>query len=157
MSDPITAFINGTAKIISDIFSAPKNIITDTSGKISSGFEKTISSGESVITTGLKSGENVLTSGINAYVDTERSITKGLVNVAGDIGHTGRFLAKNGVGLLDNVQDQFFQTVADIRSDVTNTIQIVIFLAAIGIAAGAILYGDKILDRGVKMAGITLG
>jgi len=138
----------------------PGQTYEDTSGKILSGYETTVKSGENVIITGEKELGSTARLGIetagNFGIDTERSITKGLVNIVGDAAHSARYVAKNGIGLLDNIQDQFFQLIQDIRGDITNTFQVIILLSAIGIAAGVILFGDKILDRGIKTAGIEI-
>src|SRR4030042_4038188 len=117
----------------------PGQTYEDTSGKILSGYETTVKD------VGITSRQ-AITSAENFGIDIERSVTKGIVNVVGDTNHSLRYVAKNGIGLLDNVQDQFFQVVQDVRIDITNTVQVVIFISAIGIVAGIILFGDKTLD-----------
>lgn len=91
-----------------------------------------------------------------AYVDTERGVLKTAGNFGGDVLHTGRYVAKNVVALGDNVQDNITTVIQDIRVDITNTIQISIVIGVIGITAFMILYGDKIMERGINVAGLEL-
>jgi len=123
---------------------------------LSGGYIQTAKGFENVTTQGIKSGENVLTSGIGAYVDTERSVVKGINNVTGELGHTGRFVAKNAIALVDNTQDNLVQVVQDIRVDVTNTVQMTFIVMAGGAAIFFILFGDKIMERGINLSGLEI-
>lgn len=115
---------------------------------------------ENVGVTGIKSTENVLSTGVKSletgWIDTERSITKGAVNIVGDFAHSGRFVAKNVVALADNTQDNIVQVVQDIRTDVTSTVQLTVFVVGVGAVAFFILYGDKIMERGINMSGLEI-
>lgn len=88
--------------------------------------------------------------------DFGRGILRTVDNGADNFGHTVRFTAKNMISLVDNLQDNVFQTVNDVRVDVANGIQIFFILAGSGILAFTILYGDKILQRGFSLGEIAL-
>ena len=92
----------------------------------------------------------------DSYIDTERNILKTAGNFTGDVLSSGRYIAKNAVALVDNTQDNITTILQDIRVDVTNTIQIGLIIAVIGIAAFMIIYGDKIIDRGINISGLEL-
>jgi hypothetical protein len=142
-----------TAPEISKSFDKIGTDITSTSQIFLTGAAKNIDTltieGNETIRQGLKGAENF-------GVDIERSITKGAVNLWGDTMSTGRYAARNVVALVDNMQDNLTTVVQDVRVDVTNTVQVVAFVIAVGVAAAIIMYGDKIMERGIQLSGIEI-
>lgn len=90
---------------------------------------------------------------VNNVIDTSGQL---LNNVQGNIGYTSRFGTKNLYALADNTQDNLFQLLNDIRTDLADGVQIFAILSAIGLAAFFILYGDKIFKSGFSFGEISL-
>ena len=88
--------------------------------------------------------------------DTLRGGGRLIDNSIGNVAHTVRFAAKNVVGLIDNTQDHIYSLTQDIRTDVTNTVQIFTIITATGLAAFFILYGDKVLKQGLQVGSFEL-
>lgn len=109
---------------------------------------------------GIQSTENVAGSAVegvtSAIIDTERTVGKTVNNIAGEVGHTVKFTAKNVLALADNFQDNGFQVIQDLKSSITDTVQVTIMLGATGLGIVLILYGDKIFDRGFEIGNLEL-
>ena len=88
--------------------------------------------------------------------DTERGLFRTLNNVQGNIGHSWRYTAKNVVGLVDNLQDNVYQVVQDIRTDVSNSIQLFAILVGAGVAIFLISNGSEISKRGMNIGEFSI-
>jgi hypothetical protein len=91
-----------------------------------------------------------------AIVDTERNVLKTINNVQENAFHSGRFVAKNVTGLIDNQLDNIFNLLQDIRVDIANGLQMFGVITATGLVIVAILYGDTLVKRGISLGEINL-
>lgn len=113
--------------------------------------------GEGLVGFGQNIGQGIGVVGMRALDigdDIQYNIAETVNNTAELVGYDIRYLAGNLVGLVDNAQDNFFQTIADIRTDVSNSIQLLAILIGSGIISSFILWGDEIMKAGLKIGGI---
>ena len=92
----------------------------------------------------------------NIIQDTERNTLQTLDNTQENIGHSTRFVAKNIVGLIDNMQDNVYRITNDTQTNITNTFQMFAILTGVGIVVFAILYGENMMKRGMKVGQLSL-
>ena len=109
-----------------------------------------------IIKQGLVETSDVVKTGEYIAQDTFRGVTKTVDNVGANFFHSGRYIAKNAVGLIDNTQDHVYQVVQDVRVDISNTVQIFAIITATGLATFFIMYGDKVLKRGLNIGEFSI-
>ena len=76
-------------------------------------------------------------------------------NITGDLMHSGRFVAKNTIGALDNTQDNLFQFLTDIRVDIANTLQLTGIAIGVGFGIFVILYGERVFKNGISLGNVS--
>lgn len=103
-----------------------------------------------------ESGQQDIARAEDITQDFGRGILRFADNSGDNLGHTVRFTGKNMISLVDNMQDNVFQTVNDLRVDVANGVQMFFILGGAGLLAFVILYSDKILKRGFSLGEIAL-
>lgn len=62
--------------------------------------------------------------------------------------YTGRFLAKNMIGLVDNLQDNLFNYLNSSTVDIASTIQLMTIIGVSTFIVVMLLYGDNIFGSG---------
>jgi len=88
--------------------------------------------------------------------DAIRGSLKTVNNLSGNLMHSTRFIAKNGIALVDNTQDHIFQLLNSVRVDISNVTSIIAILISVGVASFVILYGDQIMKGNIRLGKITL-
>lgn len=141
---------------ITNLLDLPNKLIESTSQD----YGKTLQTGKEVIgqvvTSGAEFGKNVIDTGggiVNNFIDStqevaDRGIEKGTFTV--------RHLVRNIVSVVDDKGDQFFETVASIEGNITNTIQLGMLLFGAGAIIILILFHEELSKNGISLGAIKL-
>lgn len=121
--------------------------------KISSDINKSYQDTTGKIDAGIRDATGKLTT---SYIDTERSAMKTVGNLGSEAGYTIRSATTNVVALGDNIQDNIATVVDNIRHDITQTVQIGGIIVAVVVIGSIIVFGEKLIDRGVNLPSIKI-
>jgi hypothetical protein len=118
-----------------------------TLGAIESGYKTTVQSGEKIVGSIIQESST----GFQKVVTEGSNIANNAIDSVQDLGkdalHTGRFFTKDIVSVLDDIQDHAFETISDIRVDITNGFQILITLGLFGYILYYVLFAEDIKNK----------
>jgi len=113
-------------------------------GSITGGVLGLSNSLDDFINKGFQLGEDIQQNTAQVVDDTQSNLL-----------YSGRYLSRNVVALLDNTQDNIFDTINNARVDVSNSLQLLFLMFGAGFIGFLIIFGDRLMKSGVKIGGIS--
>jgi len=110
---------------------------------------------EYALTSGRQAGQ-VAEDIIGVSKDFGRGGLMTINNVTGNMMYSGRFVAKNVVGLIDNQLDNVHDIIDSARSDLSSSIQMFALLTGTGMLITFIMFGSEIMKKGISLGEINL-
>lgn len=119
------------------------------SSDVTNAYNQTVKSGQETI-------DNTVGAIQDTAIDVERGVLKTAGNAVGDLSYTARTGIEVVAAVADNLQDNVAEGIDNIRYDITNTVQVMFVVGAGLIVAAVIVYGDKLIDRGINLPSISI-